>query len=78
MRKKLLLFVIYTTVLMLGIYISLYQYTILRFSQHYALNSAFIGLLIGMQHVGMAVSPLLLGVASAKIGKKKVILIAFF
>lgn len=77
MHKKLIIFTAYATILMLGIYISLYQYTILKFSQLFLLNAAVMGLMIGIQHFGMAIPPLFLGVLSGKIGKKKVIVISY-
>ena len=76
-QKKLIVFTAYGTIMMLGIYISLYQYTILKFSQLFLLNAAIMGLMIGIQHFGMAISPLFLGVLSCKIGKKKVIIISY-
>lgn len=41
------------------------------------LNAAAMGLMIGIQHAGMAIPPLFLGVLSGKKGKKKVILISY-
>lgn len=77
MHKKLLVFIAYATFLMLGIYLSFYQYTILKFSQLFLLNAAIMGLMIGIQNFGMAIPPLFLGVLSGKIGKKKVIIISY-
>lgn len=62
---------------MLGIYITIYQYTVLSISKLFWLDTAIMGLLIGVQHFGMAIPPLVLGVLSARIGKKKVVLIAY-
>jgi len=61
---------------MLGIYISLYQYTVLGISQLFEATK-LMGLLIGVQHFGMAIPPLILGVLCARIGKKKVALLAY-
>ena len=62
---------------MLGIYISMYQYTVLSISQLFFFDAALMGLLIGVQHFGMSIPPLVLGVLCAKIGKKKVALLAY-
>ena len=67
----------YLTIAMLGIYITIYQYTVLSISKLFWLDTAIMGLLIGVQHFGMAIPPLVLGVLSARIGKKKVVLIAY-
>lgn len=72
-----IVFISYTTIAMLGIYITLYQYTVLSMTQLFLLNTTMMGLLIGMQHFGMSVPPLFLGVLCANIGKKKVILISY-
>jgi fucose permease len=76
-QKKLIIFTSYLTIAMLGIYISMYQYTVLSISQLFMIDAALMGLLIGVQHFGMAVPPLVLGVLCAKIGKKKVVLLAY-
>ncbi|NLT98918.1 MAG: MFS transporter [Christensenellaceae bacterium] len=55
----------------------MYQYTVLSISQLFLIDAALMGLLIGVQHFGMAVPPLILGVLCAKIGKKKVVLLAY-
>lgn len=62
---------------MLGIYITLYQYTILSTSQLFYLNITLMGLLIAMQHIGISFPPLFLGRLCYKIGKKRVIQIAY-
>jgi MFS family permease len=74
--KKVIIIIAYLTFGMLGIYITFFDYTILNFAQLYHMNSAIMGLMIGTQYVGMAIPPLFLGVLSAKIGKKKVVLIS--
>lgn len=75
--RKLLLFSAYATMAMLGIYITLYQYTILSISNLFLLNTASMGMLIGVQHTGMALPPIFLGVLSGRIGKKRVVLISY-
>lgn len=61
---------------MLGVYITVYQYTILNISRLFMLDAAMMGLLIGIQHFGMAIPPFFLGVLGARIGKKRVIIIS--
>ncbi len=75
--RKLIIFTSYATIAMLGIYISLFQYTILNISQVFAVNAAMMGLMIGMQHFGMSVPPLFIGALCGRIGKKKVLLASY-
>ena len=75
--RRLILFSAYSTMAMLGIYITLYQYTILSISELFSLNAAVMGLLVGAQHAGMALPPLFLGVLRGKVGKKRVVLISY-
>lgn len=77
LRKKLIIMVTYLSIAMLGVYITLYQYTILSVTQLFQLNTAIMGLMIAMQHIGISIPPLFLGTLCYKIGKKKLILIAF-
>lgn len=76
-RSKLVVFISYATMLMLGIYISLYQYTILSISQIFLVNSAVMGLMVGAQHLGMSAPPLFLGALCGKIGKKKLLVLSY-
>lgn len=69
--------VCYLSIAMLGIYITTYQYTVLSFTQFYSLNDGMMGFLIFMQHLGISLPPLFLGVLSGKIGKKRVVMISF-
>lgn len=77
MQKKLLLLSTYATLLMLGVYLSFYQYTIYRIALLFSMDGAMMGLAIGIQSLGMAIPPLLLGALSERIGKKRVVLIAY-
>jgi len=76
-HKVLIIGIAYATMAMLGIYITLYQYTILSISQLFLVNAAMMGLMIGMQHFGISIPPLFLCTLSAKIGKKKVLMLSF-
>lgn len=76
-KKKLLISISYISMGMLGMYITLYQYTILSVSQLFHINTAMMGLLIAMQHIGISIPPLFMGGLCYKIGKKKLMLIAF-
>lgn len=75
-NKALIIFVCYVSLMMLGIYLAFFQYTVLSITQKFNLSSGMIGLFVALQSVGMAISPFVLGVLSGKIGKKKTILIA--
>jgi fucose permease len=75
--KRLIVAVSYLSIGMLGVYISLYQYTVLSISQLFLLNAALMGVLIALQSLGNSMPPLFLGMLSAKIGKRKVVLISY-
>lgn len=75
--RKMIITVSYMTIGMLGAYLSIYQYTILGISQLFLLNAAMLGLMIGMQHVGISIPPLFMGPLCLKIGKKRLILISY-
>ncbi len=75
--RRMIITVAYMTIGMLGAYLSIYQYTILGISQLFLLNAAMLGLLIGMQHVGISIPPLFMGPLCCKIGKKRLILISY-
>lgn len=76
-QKALLIFVAYCTTTLLGIYITMYQYTVLTVSQLYELNASLMGLLIAMQHIGISIPPLFMGALTSRIGKKKVVQISY-
>ncbi len=75
-HKVLIIGITYTTIAMLGIYITLYQYTILSVSQLFSADAAMMGLMIGMQHFGISIPPLFLGTLSGRIGKKNILMIS--
>lgn len=77
LHKLMLIGVSYLTIAMLGAYATVYQYTILSFTQLFKFNSVMMGVLICIQYFGMAIPPLFLGVLSAKIGKKKVLSLSY-
>lgn len=77
MKNKMLVLISYISMGMLGMYITLYQYTILSVSQLFHINTAMMGLLIAMQHIGISIPPLFMGGLCYKIGKKKLMLIAY-
>ena len=61
-RKAWLVGVSYALIAMLGVYITIYQLTILSVAQLFRVTSATMGFLIGIQHFGMVVPPLILGI----------------
>ena len=62
---------------MLGLYLSVFQYTVLDASRLFGRDIVFVGILLGLQSFGMMVSPLTLGGLSERIGKRKVLLVSF-
>jgi MFS transporter, FHS family, glucose/mannose:H+ symporter len=76
-RKKLIVFIAYLSIGMLGVYITFYQYTILNLTQLLNLNITMMGMLIAMQHVGISIPPIFIGTLCNKIGKKKVVLLSY-
>ncbi len=67
----------YATTCMLGIYVTIYQYTILSVAQSFAVDAAVMGAMIGMQYLGMSVPPLFIGMFSRKYGKKKLLIVSY-
>jgi fucose permease len=76
-RKTLLVSTAYLTIATLGIYVTIYQYTILTISQFYELNASAMGFLIAMQQLGVAIPPLFVGAAAGRLGKKKIVQASF-
>ena len=76
-HKGLLIAVSYATTCMLGIYVTIYQYTILTVAQSFAVDAAVMGFMIGMQYLGMSVPPLFIGMFSSRYGKKKLLLVSY-
>jgi FHS family glucose/mannose:H+ symporter-like MFS transporter len=76
-NKKMIITVCYASIAMLGVYLSLYQYTILSVSQLYMLNATMMGVLIAMQHFGMVFPPLFIGRLCFIAGKKRVLQASF-
>ncbi|MCL1896231.1 MAG: MFS transporter [Clostridiales bacterium] len=72
-----LILTVYATTGMLGVYLSVLQYTVLGISWLFGRDIVFVGVLIGLHSFGMLVSPLTLGGLSDKIGKRKVLLVSF-
>lgn len=76
-NKALVVTVSYASLMMLGIYLGFFQYTVLSMTEKFSLSAGMLGLLVAMQSIGMFLSPFLLGVLSGKIGKKKTVIIAY-
>ena len=73
----LIILIAYITTGMLGVYLSVFQYTIFPVAQLFNLNIAFMGVLIGVQSFGMLIAPLILGGQNNRIGKRKVLLVSY-
>lgn len=71
--KKLLIAVSYVTIFMLGVYLSMYQITLLNISQHFSTDSVMRGTLVAVQYIGICVPPLFIAGLAGKVGKKKVL-----
>ena len=76
-NKALVIFVSYISLMMLGIYLAFFQYTVLSITDKFMLSAGMVGLFVAMQSIGMVISPFVLGVLSARIGKKKTILLSY-
>ena len=76
-NEKLIVFTAYATIGMLGVYLTLSQYTILNITRFFLPDITMMGVLISVQSLGMCISPLILGGLSTRIGKRKVLLIAY-
>ena len=76
-HKKLIVLTSYATIGMLGLYMALYQYTILNVAQMFFVDAVMMGIMIGMQHLGMSIPPLLFGILSRKFGKKTIIVMSY-
>lgn len=77
LRNSLVIASSYTTIGFLGLYISLYQFTLLSITQQFQLNSTMMGLFMAIHYVALSLPPLFLGLLSVKIGKKKVLLLSY-
>ena len=77
LHKWLLIAVSYATTCMLGVYVTVYQYTVLSIAQSFSVSAAVMGIMIGMQYLGMSVPPLFIGLFSGKYGKKKLLLVSY-
>lgn len=77
LQKNLVIATSYTTIGLLGFYVSLFQFTVLSITRIFHLNSVMMGLFMAIQYVAIALPPLFLGLLSIKIGKKKVLLLSY-
>ncbi len=76
-HRGLLIAVSYATTCMLGVYVTVYQYTILTIAQSFGVNAAVMGFMIGMQYLGMSAPPLFIGMFSGRYGKKKLLIASY-
>lgn len=67
----------YISMLLLGIYISVYQSVIGTISKEYAISSTVVGIIISLHFIGSIAAPVIFGEISDRVGKKPVILITF-
>ncbi len=77
-QKILIISISYITNGVLGIYLTMYQYTVFSLSKFFQVNVAMMGIMIGMHEIGMIAPVLFFSNLFGRIGKKKALLIAFF
>ena len=75
--RKMIIFVSYLTMGILGAYLSFYQYILLSISDLFILNAAMVGLLIAFHSIGISIPPIFLGPLCSRIGKKKLLLLSY-
>ncbi len=75
-RHKLILPSANLSVGMCGVYLAMYQISLLQIAQKFDLSSLMMGVLISVQYIGICLPPLFLGSLSERIGKKGVLMIA--
>jgi MFS family permease len=76
-QKSLIIFVSYATAAMLGVYLAVFNSTILPIAESFHKNAAEMGLMISMYFFGISLAPLLIGLLSGRIGKKKLLIISY-
>jgi len=76
LRHKLLVPSAYLSIGMCGVYLSMYQISLLQIAQTFSLGSFMMGLLVAIQYVGLFLPPLFLGSLSEKLGKHGVLSIS--
>lgn len=67
----------YMSMLLLGVYISVYQSIINSLSKTYSINNASVGIIIALHFIGSLITPIVFGEISDRIGKKPVAIISF-
>ncbi|MGI6778618.1 MAG: MFS transporter [Acetivibrionales bacterium] len=72
--KRLLIVVTYTAMFMLGLYLSMYQITLLNISEEYSIDSVIRGSLVAVQFIGICIPPLFIAWLAGKTGKKNVLM----
>jgi fucose permease len=75
-RHKLLVPSAYLSIGMCGVYLSMYQISLLQIAQAHSLGSLMMGMLVAIQYIGLCLPPLFLGSLSEKLGKRGVITIS--
>ena len=76
-NKALVISISYLTLMMLGIYLAFFQYTVLSITDKFLLSAGMVGMFVAIQSIGMVVSPFILGVLSGRLGKKNTVLISY-
>jgi len=75
-RHRLVIPSAYLTIGMCGVYLSMFQISLLQISQRFALDSLMMGVLVAVQYMGLCITPLFLGSMSERLGKRGVMTIS--
>ncbi len=67
----------YVSMLLLGIYITVYQSAIGTIAKEYDLNDTAVGIIISLHFIGSVLAPVAFGEISDRVGKKAVVILAF-
>jgi DHA1 family quinolone resistance protein-like MFS transporter len=75
--RKMLTFLCYYNLFILGVYLSMYQISLLRIAGYYSLDAVMAGFIVAVQYFGMFLPPLLIGTLSGRFGKKKILYVSY-
>lgn len=75
-RHKLIIPAAYTIIGMCGVYLSMYQISLLSITQALKLSSFMMGAIVALQFAGLCLPPLFLGTLCERIGRRGVIMIS--
>ncbi|MGI5849025.1 MAG: MFS transporter [Christensenellales bacterium] len=59
-----------------GVYLAMYQLSLLQIAQNFHLSNVMMGTLVAIQYLGVCLPPMTLGTLSEKLGKRRIIIIS--